>query len=97
MSCENVTLKKGNAFGGGSNLSPGEWGEDEEGRVYVRCKHDSHVDKRQRIGVIYLGLPDPRYWMIDPHGNVTPSIFFNDPHCGWHIYAKLEGWNAPTR
>lgn len=88
----NVVLKKGIISGGCWDLKPSEWGRDEKGNVYVRCPHETHVDKRQRIGRIYTGVLDPKYWNIDDQGNVTPSIFFNDEECGWHVFARLEGW-----
>lgn len=88
----NVTLKKGDGTGGGNKLKPGEWGRDEDGIVFVRCVHEEHTDKRPRIGVIHRGVPDPKYWNIDAEGKVTPSIFFKDSECGWHVFAKLEGW-----
>lgn len=37
---------------------------------------------------------------IDPEGNVTPSILCltstdgGATECGWHVFAKLEGWPA---
>lgn len=89
----NVILQKGESPQGHlDNLKPSHWAKDEDGLVYVRCPHETHEDKMPRIGVIHRGVPDPKYWNIDSAGNVTPSIFFKDQGCGWHVFAKLEGW-----
>lgn len=88
----NVTLKKGDASRYGQNLAPGCWGKDEDGCVWVRCPHEDHADKRPRLGIIHVGKPAERNWNIDNQGNVTPSIFFTEAPCGWHVFAKLEGW-----
>jgi len=92
----NVTLLKGDGSKHGDNLKPGEWGITEDGHVMVRCIHE-HADSFPRLGIIRYALgtfakKDTRSWSIDPKGTVTPSIFFKDDECGWHIFAKLEGW-----
>ncbi len=101
MSCENVTLPKGDGSRYGDNLKPGEWGVTEDGHIMVRCPHAEHSDKLPRLGVIRYGCPvkpladgrDPN-WMIDAAGKVTPSIWFKGAPCDWHIYATLEGWTG---
>jgi hypothetical protein len=89
---DNVKLKKGDASVSALTLKPGEWGRDEHGRVFVRCWHEIHADRTQRVGMIHDGTPNPKYWTISSAGVVTPSIFFNDEKCGWHVWATLEGW-----
>lgn len=89
----NVTLKKWDkAYDRDFQLPAGHWTKDADGMVWVRCPHDEHSDKMPRLGVIHRGKDDPKNWNIDAQGNVTPSIFFNDAACGWHVFAKLEGW-----
>ena len=91
----NVTLPKGDGAKAGALLKPGEWGRDpERGFVYVRCPHpaEAHSDGLPRIGLIHTGKPAERNWNIDAGGNVTPSIYFKSAECGWHVFARLEGW-----
>jgi len=53
------------------------WGKDASGAVWVRCK---------------CGLPMDLDHEIALDGQVTPSLWHDDPRCGWHVRAKLEGW-----
>lgn len=29
---------------------------------------------------------------IAADGTVTPSVVCHDPECGWHVWARLDGW-----
>lgn len=88
----NHTLPKGDGSRHGDNLKPGEWGITEDGHIMVRCPHESHSDKLPRFGIIRYAQDDGKRWTIDAAGKVTPSIFFKDEACGWHIFATLQGW-----
>lgn len=89
----NVSLPKGDGSKSGDLLKPGEWGITEDGHIMVRCPHAEHSDEIPRYGIIrYAGLPNPRNWSIDADGRVTPSVFFKDAACGWHVFARLLGW-----
>lgn len=89
---EKVALAKGDARGGAVKLEPGQWGRDDHGLVYVRCAHLAHTDDRPRVGVIHRGAPHADNWSIDAAGRVTPSIWFKESACDWHVFATLEGW-----
>ena len=95
----NVVLPKGDGSRSGDNLKPGEWGVTEDGHIMVRCVHVEHPDGLPRLGIIRYAAgtfagADTRSWAIDALGNVTPSIFSMNNGCGWHVFARLDGWSV---
>lgn len=49
------------------------------GQLWIRCK---------------CGQPNRLDHEIAPNGDLNPSLFHDDPACGWHVWATLEGWNG---
>jgi hypothetical protein len=31
---------------------------------------------------------------IEANGDVNPSLWHDDPGCGWHVYGTFVGWNG---
>jgi len=52
---------------------------------------DSEGHAHRITGRYKLGDLD-RDWQVDAEGNVTPSLLCG--RCGWHVFAKLEGWGG---
>lgn len=55
------------------------WGRDLRGHLFFRC-------------ICGLCLSLDAGHAIGPTGDITPSIHHDDPACGYHIDATLEGW-----
>jgi hypothetical protein len=54
------------------------WGRDTSGALFIRCACG-----------ICMGIDDHT---VDAAGNVTPSLWHDEPGCGWHVWGQLEGW-----
>ncbi len=60
------------------NVEPSPaWGWDARGHIFIRCICGECC------------LIDHE---ILPNGDVNPSLWHDDPKCGWHIMATLDGW-----
>ena len=63
------------------NVEPSPaWGRDKSGSLFVRCACG-----------IPMGLDEHT---VDGEGNVNPSLFHDEPQCGWHVFGKFEDWNG---
>ena len=61
------------------NVEPSPaWGRDQSGSLFIRCACG-----------LCMGLDEHT---ISDNGEVTPSLFHDDPACGWHVWGTLEGW-----
>jgi hypothetical protein len=56
--------------------APG-WGVDAAGEVWVRCACGEVLDLDHAVAA---------------DGAVSPSLWHDDPACGWHVSARLEDW-----
>lgn len=57
------------------------WGRDAGGHLFIRCACG-----------ICMGLDHE----IDAEGNVSPSLWHDDPNCGWHVHGRLLDWDGGT-
>ncbi len=64
-------------------VDPPVWWRADDGSILITCGG---------CGIV-TGLPG---WDIAADGTVTPSIWHNEPQCGWHIWARLLDW-APAQ
>lgn len=87
-----ISFKKGDGSKSGDLLKPGEWGITEDKFIMLRCPHETHSDDLPRYCLVRSTPNHPKNWVINEKGEVSPSIWFKDPSCGWHDFAKLEGW-----
>lgn len=53
------------------------WGADERGAVWVRCVCGEVMDLDHEVAA---------------DGSVSPSLWHDDPGCGWHVSARLLDW-----
>ena len=56
------------------------WGKDDDGHVWFRCKCGQ------------LNYLDD--WEIDGTGKVSPSVWHDEDHCGFHEFIQLDGFDA---
>jgi hypothetical protein len=54
------------------------WGHDAAGMLFIRCKCGRCMNMDEHT--------------VDGEGNVNPSLFHDEPCCGWHVWGKLDEW-----
>jgi hypothetical protein len=56
------------------------WGRDASGEIFIRCGCGKCINL------------DPQH-KIDNNGVINPSVWHDDPKCGWHQFVQLLDYN----
>ncbi len=60
------------------NIKPSPaWGFDVTGTLFIRCMCGECLEIDHTIMA---------------NGDVEPSLWHDEPRCGWHVMATLDGW-----
>ena len=54
------------------------WGKEQSGIIFIRCKCGKCIDLGRHT--------------ISVDGVVSPSVWHDDPECGWHVWVKLKDY-----
>lgn len=83
---DRVHIPRSEEHRGGKDIKPSPawwWSEglNDEPVIWMRCACGRLMELDGHI--------------VEPNGDVNPSIFHDAPECGWHVFGTLDGYHPP--